>query len=192
MTFGALGEEEAEISANEDVIDVVAHASPGEIEYEDGKCILKGKCRFGVVYKNGEIEDEAEVLSFEKEFPFRYEFSDAWKWKGSDRFECHTFAIDPRVRVENGKTKFDCEIAVVCKIIEETKISSVSSVRLGEMHTKKRKGFTVCYPDRTDDIWSIAKKHKTVAAEVASGNGIDCNIELDTVCMPEGKRYIIV
>jgi hypothetical protein len=192
MTFGAIDEDEAATFVNEDVIDVVAHAAPNEIEYENGKCVLKGKCRFGIVYKNGELEEDAEVLSLEKEFPFRYEFADGPEGKEADRFECRVLAIDPKIRVENGRIKFDCEIAVAYKMIEENAISNVTSVRLGEAYSKKKNGFTVCYPDRTDDIWSIAKKHKTVAADVALENGIDESAELDTVCMPENRKYIIL
>ena len=191
MTFSVLDGDEVAAPLNEDLIDVVAHASPGEVEYEDGKCILKGKCRFGVVYKNEEFDD-AEIMSIEKEFPFRYEFSDINDCKRADRLECSAFAIDPKARMDNGKMKFDCEIAVVCKMLYENKISYVTSARFGEEHSKKNGGFTVCYPDRTDDLWSIAKKYKTVAAEMVSGNGIDADLELDTVCMPEGKKYIIV
>jgi len=192
MTFEAVCDDEETALDAEGAVDVAAYASADEVEREDGKCFVKGKCRFCVVHKSNELDGGAEMLSLEKEFPFRYEFPDSLGENGNARIECRAFAIDPRVRTENGTAKFGCELAIVYKMTVEKKISCIKAVRLGEVHPKKKSGFTVCYPDRSDDLWSVAKKYKTTAADITADNGIDAVSELDTAYLPEGKKYIIV
>ena len=189
MTFDGC-EELAKIGVVENgatVIDVSGSARCENVYFENNKYIINGKCRFGVVYY---VQDISDVAWAECELPFRYEFEG--KEGKISRCDCTVTAIDPRARCDGDKMQFDCELAVSCYVVGENDIELVSSVRMDGETKKRNCGFTVCYPDVGDSLWSVAKRYGAPVNETAKGNGIECISAPDEIRLPDGIKYMIV
>ena len=189
MTFS--GSEELSsvglLNDNFNVVDVSASARCESVACQENKCVVNGKCRFGIVYS---AENSEEVGYSECELPFKYEFDG----KGGDvsRFECSVTAAEPKSRRDGEKISFDCELSVSCFALGEAEVRVVDAIKTECMTKKKRGGFTVCYPDKEDSLWSIAKRYRASVLNTAHSNGIGDVSDADEIRPSDGKKYMII
>ncbi len=185
MTFSGSDENAGEET---DIIDVTGSAKCESLVREDNKYIVMGKCRFGAICRS---KDGADMTWNECELPFKYELDG--DVGDIVRYECDVNVIDPKAKWEGDGIQFDCELSVSIFALGETEAKIVSSVRTeaGVIDTKRR-GFTVCYPDKSDSLWSVAKRYRASVNETAKGNGIECSADPDEIRLPEGIKYMIV
>ena len=189
MTFNGR-EELSKLGISDDritTVDVVGSATAESVDREGDKWVVNGKCRFAVMY---ETEDDGEVKCAETELPFKYEFNGA---EGETaRFDCNVFAVDCGCRCEGERINLDCELYIVTTIIGEHRCERVCSVSVTGDRGETRRGFTVCYPDKSDSLWSVAKRYRANVLTTALENGIEAGGDADCVGLPEGKKYMIV
>lgn len=189
MTFSA-SEELSAIGAPEmiaDIIDVSASARAESVELEGSKWTVSGKCRFGIICYG---EGEGDISSFDTELPFKYEFDgDAGD---ADRFDCAVTAMDVRARSDGERMTFDCELALSCYILGKEEAEVVTEIVMGDRNERGHKGFTVCYPDKSDSLWSVAKRYRAPVLETAKENGINGGADADSIGLPDGTKYMIV
>lgn len=189
MTFSASAEL-SEAGAPErmsEIIDVSGSARAESVELCGDKWTVSGKCRFFAICGG---EEEGEISSFETEFPFKYEFEgDAGV---ADRFGCDINVMDVRARSDGERVSFDCELALSCYILCNEEVKAVSETIMGERNERGRKGFTVCYPDKGDSLWSVAKRYRASVLETAKENGINGGADADSIGLPDGTKYMIV
>ena len=169
------------------VIDVSAGARCESVTCENNKCVVNGKCRFGMICMGENTED---IGYSECELPFRYEF-DGISGEVS-RYECSIVASEPRVRRDGDKISFDCELSVSCFALGEGEAKTVSAVKMECMAKKEKRGFTVCYPDKNDSLWSVAKRYRASVLNTARSNGMSDVADADDIRLPDGKKYMIV
>lgn len=185
MTFSGFEENPGEET---DVIDVAGSAKCESLVCEEDKYTVIGKCRFGAVCRSKDGED---ITWSECELPFKYELEG--EIGDITRYECAVSVIDPKAKWDDGRIQFDCELSVVCFALGETEAKIVSSVRTEpEAADTRRRGFTVCYPDKSDSLWSVAKRYRVSLSDTARGNGIECSSDPDEIRLPEGIKYMIV
>lgn len=189
MTFGG-SEELPKLGIGSDrinIVDVSGSAKSESLTCDGDKYTVNGKCRFGVVYFT---EDQSDMMWAECELPFKYEFEGT----GGDisRYECVVTAVEPRVRCDGEKMQFDCELAVSCFALGETEAEIISAVRIEGEANKARRGFTVCYPDKNDSLWSVAKRYCASVNATARENGLECSSDPDEIRLPDGIKYMIV
>jgi hypothetical protein len=145
-----------------------------------------GKCRFGMIC----LADGGEIVLSECELPFKYEFEGG---EGEiERMDNCVSVIDPRITVDGGEIVADCELAIGICALGEGKVEAVTSVSEGAEDAEKRSGFTVCYPDSSDSLWSVAKRYRTPISKTASENGLEGVGDADETYLPAGKKYMIV
>ena len=189
MTFGGC-EELSKMGIGSDrigIIDISGSAKCEDVAWDGNKYVASGKCRFGVIYY---IQDISDMAWAECELPFKYEFEGA---AGNiSRYNCAVSVIDLRARCDGEKMQFDCELAVACSVVGECEIEMVSSLRTEGEGNKRKHGFTVCYPDVSDSLWSVAKRYRACVNDTAKGNGIECAADPDEIRLPESIKYMIV
>lgn len=189
MTFSGR-EEASKLGIENDrasVIDVWGSSRTESIEKEDDMYIMKGKCRFAFLYSAGE---EGEASLGECEMPFKYEFEG--DGDAVSRFDASVAVIEPRARFEGDKLAFDCELAISLCAVGEGEICSVTSAKSDGSEREKRKGFTVCYPDGEDSLWSVAKRYGAPIEDAAKENGMDGFGDADEIRLPAGVKYMII
>ena len=169
------------------IIDVSGRAKMDNVERDGDVFVAKGKSRFSFVYSSA---DTGECSLAECEFPFKYEFEG--KGDGVSRFEASVSAVEPRARVEGERISFDCELAFSICAVGETEICYVAAIKSEGAERKERKGLTVCYPDSSESLWSIAKRYGAPVEDVARENGLDCSVDADEMLMPGGVKFMII
>lgn len=176
------------ISGDEvNIVDVSGGVRCESVVSEGNKCIVNGKCRFGIVY----FGESAEDMGYsECELPFRYEFDG--KSGDISRYECSIASSEPRVRRDGDKINFDCELSVSCFALGEGEAKAVNAVKMECIAKKEKRGFTVCYPDKNDSLWSVAKRYRASVLNTARSNGMGDVADADDIRLPEGKKYMIV
>ena len=146
---------------NANIIDVTANASVKNIESSNNKKILSGEAVLNVL---GEEKDE--LCTKEIRIPFKYEID------GSDEpqlfTECSVVAIEPRVKLDNGKLSCDCELHASGRTYIKSGFEALDEVIFGDA-LKTEDVITVCFPSPTDSVWDIAKRYH-VSPETISAN----------------------
>ena len=71
-------------------------------------------------------------------------------------------------------------------------MEAVSGISLGAAVEKRKGGFTVCYPDGDEDLWSLAKRYRVSAEHIARENGMTCNGVFDECSVAEGTGFVII
>lgn len=189
MTFSA-STELSEMGLSDgmsDIIDVSGSAAAEAAEFDGDKWTVSGKCRFNVIYGG---EENGDVSSFETELPFKYEFDG--EAGESDRFECSVTAMDVRARNDGERMTFDCELALSCYILGKDEAEIITDIVIGDRNDRGSRGFTVCYPDKSDSLWSVAKRYRAPIAETAKENGINGGADADNIGISDGTKYMIV
>ena len=164
---------------------------------DSGKYVINGKCRFDIIYSQkdanaDEMNEDAmpEYYMGELVLPFRYECSEGGYLP--ERSFIKAEAISPKARINGSRIDLGCELAIAYEIGGSEVISAVGACRLGEAYNKVPCGFTVCYPDESDSLWSISKKYRKTVASTAMKNNIDDQTDADLSKTLDGIRYMIV
>lgn len=169
------------------IIDVSGSAKAETLEREEDGYVIKGKCRFTLVYVGGGVDEPSYC---ECEMPFRFEFEG--DGDGATRYEALVSVIDPKTRVDGDNAVFDCELAVSMCALCEREIAVASFVGGGRTERAKRRGFTVCYPENGESLWSVAKRYGAPLEDAAKENGMEGFGDSDEVFLIEGIKYMII
>ena len=168
----------------------VAEAVADGVELsESGRYVINGKCRFYLLFERGEGE-EREYFSSDTEVPFRYECAEG----GALPTDCaiSAQAVDVRARIDGDKLDVGCELFIAYSFGGREKVECVDVFRMGAALERKKGGYTVCYPDRGESLWSITKKYRAAVDATAKGNGIDASLDADSSDLTDGVRYMII
>ncbi len=177
------------IDRNAVAVDTVAYAAAENVEINDaGHYVISGKCRFNMLF--AENNGETEYSAVDAEVPFKYECSDGGE--PPEHFTVNVEAINAGARMEGENISLWCELCLSYSLCGDDEMVSVCRMTLGETHERSRRGFTVCYPDSEDSLWSISKKYSAAVAKTAASNGLDCASDADTCVCRASVKYIIV
>ena len=172
------------------VINAIAEAVADGVDLlESGHYAINGKCRFYVLLARGEGED-CEYSSADIEIPFKYECSEGGELPTS--YEISLEAVDPRVRIDGDKVDVGCELLIAYSLCGSDTVEYIENVKMGSAIAGKKRGYTVCYPDKNESLWSIAKKYRACVDATARGNGIDASLDADSAALTEDVKYMIV
>lgn len=195
MTFDATAAADKLIKAENGAmkiadVSVSAVASGIERSADTGKAAVVGNVTFNVICSAARPEGDDELFVTENEFPFKVETCELTG--DTDLGSCYACAVDPTVRVNGEELEFTCEIGVSCWGVAFETVEKVASVELGDRLEDEGRGISICYPDKSDSLWSVAKKYRADAETVALENGIPSDISADDPRTLESVRYLIV
>lgn len=170
------------------VIDADGTVTMGETECTRGKYILTGKCRFRLI-----LAADGDWSVQELEVPVRYEID------GAERGDCPVTAseldacvISCRARADGEKLALDAEIAVSGTLRGEAQEPVLAELTTGAAWQAPGAVYTVCYPAKTDTLWSVAKRYHVPVSELVAKNALAQAPAADAQDSLAGVRYLLV
>ena len=177
--------EEAGIRPGTTVVDLTGSASVGAPEMEKGKYRFSGKCRFHAVLSDGE-----EISSQEFEVPFRYEL-DGGKELPTD-CEIAAEVISCRGKTDGERIGLDAELSFAVSLCGKEEIQVLSNATfVGELQ-RPNAVYRVCFPDRRDTLWSVAKRYHCPISKLAEQNRLADAPAADAPDSLSGVKYLVV
>ena len=173
--------------------------------FENGKFVLDGECKYTALLSAG-----AEMFQKEFSLPFRYEFRhDGEAADGSaadstagasvnspatDGYDADSSAeiVSVRCRIDAEKLSVDSELALSARISGRQSIHSVSAVMFGVPVSRTDGEIVICYPDKSDSLWSVCKRYGVGIGSVAGRNGIKSLDNLDAPASVSAVKYLLL
>lgn len=179
--------EEVGIRAGLRPVDMDGSVTMGDAEYDRGKYYLNGKCRFHVI-----LAGEDDWSAQEIEVPFRYETDGLRDALPVSSAELNANLISCRARIDGERIGIDAEIAVSGALRGERNVRVLSDCRMGEKWQAPGAVFTVCYPEKEDTLWSVARRYHRPVSELAAKNALAPSPAADAKDSLAGVRYLII
>ena len=177
--------QEAGIRQGLSLVDLCGSATVTGVESERGKYRLIGKCRFHAILSDGE-----DLSAQEFELPFRYEMEGGGEAPAD--IEAYAEVISCRARLDGERIAVDAELSVAMSLCTKGTVTMLSEVDTGEEWSSKGAVRTVCYPDRRDTLWSVAKRYHCPLSEMVARNRIAPSPAADAADSLTGVRFLLV
>lgn len=122
----------------------------------DGKAALTGVCTVKMITRN-----DQGIASEDCDVPFRYVFDIAPDAAGDNMmWRCACSVTDPSARAQDKTMTFKGELNVAVLVMMSDRKNILESATLvPEEPFDKNSSIRVFYPEKTDTVWSIAKKY---------------------------------
>ncbi len=177
--------EEAGIRPGQSVVDMVLSPVAGELECKGGKYLLSGKCRCHAI-----LLSDGEALAQEFEIPFRYE-ADGGPEAISD-FDARVTPISCRTRMDGERMAIDAELFVSITPWGENEVSMLTGGEFREPLPARVGAYTLCYPSKTDTLWSVSKRYHRPVDAIAALNPLSGTPAADAADSLAGVNYLLV
>ena len=170
--------------------DLFACAAIHSISCERGRLILSGECTYQMLCRN----PEGEFFSAEFRLPLRYEISDEGGHTGDAAYtaEAHAVMLEGHARLEGDHLTVDAEWAIAACITAQEEIKSVSELHSGALLPQRDSTYILCYPDRGETLWRIAKRYHSAIRPLITLNDIPGSADFDTPQSLEGIRFLMI
>ncbi len=177
---------EAGISENMSVMDACGTAIFDEYKIEGSKCKMLGRCKF-----NLQLFDGSDYSGAELEMPFKYEY-DMPEAVETAELEAEANIISCRARIDGERVGIDAEIAMCGRMWKNNKCTALQSYRLGETLSQDSGEIIVCYPDRKDTLWSVAKRYNAPIPTLSENNKLSQNIKPNSPQSLDNTEYLVI
>lgn len=157
---GTVTLEELGLPTESSVIDCFAGAlcTSTVLDSEKRKLVTSGEIRYSILAFTG-----TETCVKDTTLPFRYECdvsSTATVPSGSELvYEAHADVLNTRCRIDVERLGLDSEVAIALCASLRCFVRAVSELETGEPLPEPPATYTVCYPNASDTLWSIAKRY---------------------------------
>ncbi len=179
--------DEAGLTPDHRLIDVTGYAYPESSELEGGKWVFSGKCKFSVC-----SEKDGEYSNTELELPYRFSVDAKGKDSESSYASATAEIINARGRLDGERIGIDAEV-MLCGVISSPAVTEMlDSVSFGEESERARGEYVICYPSRTDDLWSIAKRYGTTVDALIGANKLTAADTPDDKKILDGVKFLVV
>ena len=177
--------EEAGISPEHKIIDVIGCAYPDTATLEGDRWVFTGKSKFSLL-----LEKEGEYSVCEIEMPYRYSAESS---NGENAFASGSAeVISARARLDGERVGVDAEIMMRCITSDTANIRMLDNVSYGDAHERSGGDCIVCYPSSSDTVWDVAKKYSTTVSALIENNKIGGGDMPDANTVLAGIKYLIV
>ena len=180
--------EEAGIVPSASIIDVAGSVYPESYSFGGDRCIINGRVRYDIL-----LENEGEYSSAIVELPFKYETDapDNFAAVPSDALFSGE-VISTRARVDGERIGIDSEISMNGCSFEHAKTRVLDEVTFGESIGRAVGEYTVCYPEKHESLWSVAKRYGAPINSIISANKLSNDTELDGEDSLLGVKYLMI
>lgn len=182
------------VAPGSSIIDISGSASADKVEFDHGKYIITGNCRYTCLLCDGE-----ELFTKDFELPMRYEVdgdNNSEGKSGDDGFEVNVdvFPVSCRARIDGERIGVDTEMAVSMRICKDRKVTVLSQATFGEKTEKPRGVFRICYPSADDSLWSVAKRYQIKLKDLESANELTQNqfVKRNNSSSLDGIKFLVV
>ena len=165
------------------IIDVLPRAYVEAISNENGRLVIKGKTEYQIIYFN-----DQEYLSKEVSAPFKYETDCKFDSTDDSALKWHVepTAIHSRARNDSDKLHIDTELNFSMLMRTYESVSYLSDLELSEPYEGSHGEIILCYPDKDDTIWSIAKQYGKKTKKLCEKNALKDEADISK------KRFLVI
>lgn len=179
--------EEAGLSPEHKIVDISGTAYPEGAALEGARWIFTGKSKYSVI-----AEKDGEYSNFDIEMPYRCSV-DARQGDTEDSYASATAEIiSTRARLDGERIGIDGEIMLTGVISCPDKTRMLDSVSFGDEIESSRGEYVICYPSRSDSLWSVAKRYGRAVSSLGRQNKIKVAESSDSASTLEGVHFLIV
>ena len=139
------------------------------------------------------LENDGEYSSAVIELPFRYETKapDSFAGVSADALFSGE-VVSARARVDGERIGIDSEISMSGCSFEMAQTKILDRVSFGEEIGRSVGEYTVCYPEKSESLWSVAKRYGVPIDALISGNKLPSDVELDGDSSLAGVKYVMI
>lgn len=179
--------EEAGLSPEHKIVDICGAAYPESVALEGGRWIFNGKSKYSVI-----AEKDGEYSNVEIEMPYRYAV-DAKQVDDESSFASATAEIiSARARLDGERIGIDGEVMLTGVISCPDKTTMLDSISFLEESERARGEYVICYPSRTDSLWSVAKRYGRTVRSLCQTNKLKSVDTPDATSTLEGVHFLVV
>lgn len=180
--------EKAGIMPSASVVDVVGSVYPEAYSFDGDRCIINGRAKYDLL-----IDNEGEYSSAVVELPFRYETSAPDNYTAVDADALFSGeVISTRARIDSERIGIDSEISMSGCCFENAQTRILDGVSFGEEIGRGVGEYTVCYPEKDESLWSVAKRYGAPISAVVSTNKLASDHMLDSKDSLAGVKYLMI
>ncbi len=179
--------EEAGLTPDNRIIDVTGYAYPESAVLEGGKWVFTGKCKFSVL-----SEKSGEYSNTELELPYKFSLDSKQRDNESSYASATAEMISARARLDGERIGIDAELMLCGVISAPQKVEMLDGVSFGEESERSCGEYVICYPSRTDDLWSIAKRYGRTVSALVGANKLTPTDTPDAKETLDGVKYLVV
>lgn len=180
--------EEAGIAPTSTPIDTNGSVIIEEQGFKGGKYSASGKAKFNVL-----LEKDGEYSVTDIELPFKYECEGM---SGGDVNNMGAVVcgevLGARARIDGERIGIDAEIGMFGNMWENTKEEMLDLVSFGEELEKTAGDCIICYPSKSDSLWSVAKRYNSPISEISELNKLSSADAFDTHQSISNSKYLII
>lgn len=176
--------DELKISPDAKIIDVNANARVDELDVDSGKAVLRGECHYEVLHS---LNDEYATTELSVPFKCELDLRGAALSSNSDLVQkTNADVISSKARSDGEKLLLDSEIAFSTVIGGSRSIDALSEMSFGDEIEKRKSEILICYPERSDTLWSVSKRYAEKTEKIKLQNAIaDADQSIK-------KKYLII
>ena len=178
--------EEVGLTAGSRVIDVSGTAVIDGVEADKGRYVVNGKCRYALV-----IANDGEMSAKEVEMPFRYIMEGA----AVDlpiSYEGQAQVWTARARMDAERLSLDAEIGLWLCLMSEKEVRMVGEVSVGDAIRRPAGEMVLCYPERGETLWSVAKRYHTAIDRLSQNNRLSHEWRADDKASLRDVRVLVI
>ena len=146
--------EELGIPEEAELADISAYAMIDSASLEDGKYVLRGSCRYFLVFTR-----DREYAYADLRLPIRYECDKATDLGEISSFDVLAEVISCKGRADRDSVSLESELLLAVTLLGSERAELLERAELGEPLEKRRGVFAVCYPSPDDTLWSVSKRY---------------------------------
>ncbi len=166
------------------VYNVVAKPYVNDVSADGDSTVVSGVLDVYILYLT--VDPQVPLYSFKQEIPFTYTEETGSGDKVS--VECATSLSNLSYNLTGEKSvEIRANIAISLKLITSHNIEVIESITASETAKQDRASIVICFVQRGDTLWDIAKRYKTTIEKIALANQLseDANIEGGKLLIPK-------
>ena len=156
--------EELGIPEGAELCDLLANATVDSATIEDGKYILRGMCKYIMIFSK-----DGEYACADFRTPLKYECDASASDSAISGFDVTAGVISCKGRLDRDSVNVDSELTLSVSLFGGSSAEILERAEFGEKLDKRKGVFAVCYPSSDDTLWSIGKRYSVPCDEI-SGN----------------------
>lgn len=165
------------------IIDCDTKARIHSLNFDNGKLILLGECNYQVIYYlNGEhsVSELTSPLRYETDLRFT---NSKQEIKSLDTL---TNIVFSRARSDGEHLFIDCELNFCISVLCKDKINLLKEVLFYDKLVKEKGTMTLCYPNNSATLWSIAKQYGEPIEKIRVKNSLSENHDISK------KKFLVI
>ncbi len=167
------------------ILDAEGCVSVGSVVAEGGRCTVLGEVKYDLLcFAEGGYSCHSLTR------PVKYETDIPAASAPDAAAELDVYSV--RARMDGERVSVDAEISVSLGAWDKKSVNMLAEAAVTPTEQQRAGDCIICYPDRRDTLWSVAKRYRTDAVAVASANTLTLSGSPDAPDTLSGVKFLII